>query len=65
MSGISIKKGSLYGTGVFVLFRELILPLTKTIPAPKDQPFEEHFSELLSYIVWMYTIERILKSEMK
>ncbi|QTQ08169.1 DUF1440 domain-containing protein [Macrococcoides canis] len=65
MSGISIKKGSLYGTGVFVLFHELILPLTKTIPTPKDQPFEEHFSELLSYIVWLYTIDHILKSEMK
>lgn len=62
---LSLGKGSLYGTGVFALFHELILPLTKTIPAPKDQPFEEHFSELLGHIVWMYTIDRILKSEIK
>ncbi|MFC6119448.1 DUF1440 domain-containing protein [Macrococcoides bohemicum] len=62
---VGLGKGSLYGTGVFVLFHELLLPLTKTIPTPDKQPVEEHLSEFLGHIVWMYTIDRIIKSERK
>lgn len=62
---LSFGKGSLYGTGVFILFHEIVLPLTKTIPSPSNQPIEEHLSEFLGHIVWMYTIDRVIKSEEK
>lgn len=61
---LAAGKGSLYGTGVFLLFHEIVLPFTKTIPSPAKQPVEEHLSEFLGHIVWMYTIDRLIKSEM-
>lgn len=63
LPGITIGKGSVFGTGVFVLFHEVLLPLTKTLPTPDKQPLEEHLSEFIGHIVWMYTIDRIIKSE--
>ncbi|WP_414052030.1 DUF1440 domain-containing protein [Macrococcus animalis] len=62
---ISLGKGSLYGTGLFVLFHEVLLPITKTVPTPAKQPIEEHISEFIGHIVWMYTIDRIITSELK
>jgi len=33
------------------------MPAIGTVPAPWDQPFEEHLSEALGHMVWMWSIE--------
>ena len=35
------------------------MPLMKTVPSPKDQPLEEHVSEALGHIAWMWTNNEI------
>jgi len=31
------------------------MPMMKTVPSAKDQPTEEHISEALGHIAWMWT----------
>ena len=33
------------------------MPAMGTVPAPWDQPLEEHFSEALGHVVWLWSIE--------
>jgi putative membrane protein len=33
------------------------MPGLGTVPAPWHQPWQEHLSELLGHIVWMWSIE--------
>lgn len=54
-----IKKGQgvLFGVGVWLAFHVIIMPAMGTVPAPWEQPFGEHFSELLGHAAWMWVIE--------
>lgn len=49
--------GAVYGTAVFVLFHEILLPIMGTVPPPWEQPAAEHLSELFGHIVWIWIIE--------
>ncbi|WP_419870695.1 YagU family protein [Chryseobacterium sp. CT-SW4] len=56
---ITFGYGALYGILVYILFHIIIMPLLGTIPAPWDQPWQEHLSELFGHIVWAWSIEVI------
>lgn len=49
--------GAVFGIVIWVFFHLILMPLMHTVPAPWNQPFQEHLSELFGHIVWMMTIE--------
>ncbi|MCD8915374.1 DUF1440 domain-containing protein [Staphylococcus simulans] len=51
--------GAVFGIIVLIGFHLVLMPLIQTVPAPWDQPFHEHLSELFGHIVWMMTIELV------
>lgn len=53
----AIRKGEGTAFGIFVwgAFHHAIMPALGTVPRVKDQPFEEHFSEALGHMAWMWT----------
>lgn len=53
------KAGSsaLFGLGIFGAFHHTILPALGTIPRAKDQPAEEHISEAIGHVLWMWTAD--------
>lgn len=59
-----IKKGHgvPFGIAVWDLFHVELMPKLGTVPSAKDQPMEEHVSELLGHAVWMWTIDAIINS---
>lgn len=59
---VTAWKGGLFGIGVHVLFHEFVLPKLKLTPERDELPPEEHFSELLGHMVWMYTIDLVRTS---
>ncbi|WP_057002422.1 YagU family protein [Agrilactobacillus composti] len=54
---ITIGQGMVFGLAVWVAFHLIIMPLMGTVPAIWNQPIEEHISEALGHMVWMWTIE--------
>lgn len=56
---VKLWQGALFGVAVWVGFHLILMPLMGTVPAPWDQPFPEHFSELFGHVVWMWVIEII------
>lgn len=56
-----LKKGHgvPFGLGVWGAFHLGLLPALKTVPSAKDQPAEEHLSELLGHAVWMWTTDLV------
>lgn len=52
---IRAGSGSIFGLAIWVAFHIGIMPIMKTVPSPKDQPTEEHLSEALGHIAWMWT----------
>lgn len=59
-----IKKGHgiPFGIAIWDLFHVELMPKLGTVPSAKDQPMEEHVSELLGHAVWMWTIDAIVNS---
>lgn len=59
-----IKKGHgvPFGIAVWDIFHVELMPRLGTVPSAKDQPMEEHVSELLGHAVWMWTIDAIVNS---
>lgn len=55
--GIKLWQGAVFGFVVYVFFHVFLMPLMGTVPAPWDQPFAEHFSELFGHVFWMWIIE--------
>jgi putative membrane protein len=51
--------GSVFGLAVWAAFHLGIMPAMKTVPAAKDQPVEEHVSEALGHVVWMWTNDTV------
>lgn len=56
---LRVGDGALFGLAVWVAFHLGILPRLGTVPPAKDQPFEEHLSEALGHIAWMWTNDLI------
>ncbi|WP_125761295.1 YagU family protein [Companilactobacillus hulinensis] len=54
---VTLGQGTIFGLGVWVAFHLVIMPLMGTVPAVWNQPFEEHFSEALGHMIWMWVIE--------
>ncbi|MCH4009519.1 DUF1440 domain-containing protein [Companilactobacillus sp.] len=46
---------TIFGLAIWVAFHLGIMPYMGTVPAGKDQPTEEHISEALGHIAWMWT----------
>lgn len=51
-----MAQGAVYGLIIWVAWHVILMPLFGTVPAPWDQPFEEHFSEILGHVVWAWSI---------
>lgn len=47
--------GSVFGLAVWAAFHLGVMPAMKTVPSAKDQPAEEHISEALGHVAWMWT----------
>lgn len=54
---IKLWQGAAFGFAVWVVFHLVLMPLMGTVPAPWNQPFNEHFSECFGHIFWMWVIE--------
>lgn len=53
---VGMAQGAVYGLIIWVAWHVILMPLFGTVPAPWDQPFEEHFSEILGHVVWAWSI---------
>jgi putative membrane protein len=42
---------------IWFAWHVVLMPALGTIPAPWDQPWEEHFSEITGHAAWMWVIE--------
>ncbi|MDO4887821.1 MAG: YagU family protein [Actinomycetaceae bacterium] len=54
---IKLWMGAAFGLFLWVFFHVVVMPAMGTVPAPWDQPFEEHFSEALGHMLWLWSIE--------
>lgn len=48
---------ALFGLGIWTAFHHGILPALGTIPSAKAQPTEEHVSEAIGHVLWMWTAD--------
>ncbi|KRL01993.1 DUF1440 domain-containing protein [Liquorilactobacillus capillatus] len=51
---LKVGQGTFFGVGVWAAAHLGMMPAMKTVPDAKDQPLEEHFSELLGHMAWMW-----------
>lgn len=51
---LKIGQGTFFGAGVWAAAHLVALPQLGTVPAVKDQPLEEHLSELFGHVSWMW-----------
>ncbi|GBG94204.1 membrane protein [Ligilactobacillus salitolerans] len=58
---IAKDHGTLYGIGVWAAFHLGVMPALNVVPSAKDQPKDEHVSELLGHMVWMWTNDLVGK----
>lgn len=54
---ITLWQGAAFGLAVWVGFHIVLMPLMRTVPAPWDQPWQEHFSEAFGHVIWLWSIE--------
>jgi len=52
-------QGTLFGLGVWGAYHAVLMPMMGTIPSVKDQPIDEHVSEILGHMIWMWSVDRI------
>ncbi|MTV82798.1 DUF1440 domain-containing protein [Secundilactobacillus folii] len=52
---LRLGQGTLFGLGVWGAFHLGIMPAMGTVPNAKQQPVEEHVSEALGHMAWMWT----------
>ena len=55
---VKLWEGVAFGILVWFVFHVVLMPLMGTVPAPWDQPFDEHFSEFFGHAFWMWLMER-------
>lgn len=53
---IGLWQGAAYGIALWIIWHIILMPAVGTVPAPWDQPFDEHFSEFWGHIVWAWSI---------
>lgn len=53
---VAVAQGAVYGLVIWIAWHVVLMPLLGTVPAPWDQPFTEHFSEIFGHIVWAWAI---------
>ncbi|KRM71798.1 DUF1440 domain-containing protein [Lacticaseibacillus brantae] len=56
---LKVGQGTLFGLGVWGAYHAVLMPMMGTIPSVKDQPIEEHVSEILGHMVWMWSVDRV------
>ncbi|MGO1591893.1 MAG: YagU family protein [Ancrocorticia sp.] len=54
---VKAGQGAVFGLLVWIVFHALLMPAMGTVPAPWDQPLEEHLSEAFGHVIWMWAIE--------
>ena len=54
---IKLWQGAAFGMFLSIFFHVILMPLMGTVPAPWDQPWQEHFSEFFGHIIWLWSIE--------
>lgn len=54
---IKLWQGAVFGLFLWIFFHVLLMPLMGTVPAPWDQPWQEHFSEAFGHVIWLWSIE--------
>jgi putative membrane protein len=54
---IKMWQGTVYGVAIWFIFHIVIMPMMGVVPAPWDQPIEEHLSEFFGHAFWMWVIE--------
>ncbi|MDO1605835.1 DUF1440 domain-containing protein [Lactobacillus sp. YT155] len=54
-SFIKVGQGTIFGLAVWITYHLFVMPAMKTVPSAKDQPMEEHISEALGHMAWMWT----------
>ncbi len=59
---VKLWGGAAYGIGAFLVAHEVLLPKQGLSPAAKDLPAEEHVSELLGHVLWMWEAEVVRRS---
>ena len=62
-AGITLWQGAVYGIVLFIFFHVLLMPIMGTVPAPWDQPWQEHFSEFWGHIIWTWSMEITRRNE--
>ena len=50
-------EGVAFGLVIWVVFHVILMPLMGIVPAPWDQPFDEHLSECGGHAFWMWVME--------
>lgn len=55
-SKIGLWQGAAYGIFLWIAWHVILMPAFGTVPAPWNQPFDEHFSEFFGHIVWAWSI---------
>ncbi|MFT0846371.1 YagU family protein [Actinomycetaceae bacterium L2_0104] len=54
---IKLWQGAAFGLFLWIFFHVVLMPAMGTVPAPWDQPWQEHFSEAFGHIIWLWSIE--------
>ncbi|MEZ5090458.1 MAG: YagU family protein [Micropruina sp.] len=54
---VKLWQAAAAGLVLWIFFHVLLMPAMGTVPAPWDQPWQEHFSEALGHVIWMWSIE--------
>ncbi|WP_281165253.1 YagU family protein [Liquorilactobacillus sicerae] len=60
---IKLGQGTFFGAGVWATAHLGALPMLGTVPSAKDQPAEEHLSELFGHVSWMW-VTHIVANEL-
>ncbi len=53
---VAVAQGAVYGIVLWIVWHVVLMPALGTVPAPWDQPFTEHFSEIFGHIIWAWSI---------
>lgn len=54
---VKLWQAAAAGLVLWIFFHVLLMPAMGTVPAPWDQPWQEHFSECFGHIIWLWSIE--------
>ncbi len=55
--GVKLWQGVAFGVLIWFVFHAVLMPLMGVVPAPWNQPWQEHLSEIPGHAIWMWVIE--------